>query len=159
MKKLKLYIETSAWNFFFADDAPEKRDSTKEFFATIERGVYELFISNIMLIEIDKAPEEHRKLLMDLIGRCKPSEIQVTNAMQLLAEKYIQRKIVPAKKLEDALHVAIATVAELDAVITWNYRHLANLRKSELFYNVNLEEGYSKKIELITPLEVIDDEV
>ena len=102
---------------------------------------------------------EHRKLLMDLIGRCKPREIPVTNTMQLLAEKYIQRKIVPAKKLEDALHVAIATVAELDAVITWNYRHLANLRKSELFYSINLEEGYSKKIELITPLEVIDDEI
>ena len=71
---------------------------------------------------------------------------------------YISRRIVSPKKIEDAMHIAVATVEELDAVVTWNYRHLANLRKSELFYSVNLEKGYSKKIEIITPMEVLNDE-
>jgi len=52
----------------------------------------------------------------------------------------------------------IATVAELDAVVTWNYQHLANLRREELFQSVNLEFGYLKRIEIITPMEVIGDE-
>jgi len=38
MRKLKLYLDTSVWNFFFADDAPEKRDITKEFFDSVKRG-------------------------------------------------------------------------------------------------------------------------
>ena len=29
MKKLKLYIETSVWNFLFVDDAPEKKEVTE----------------------------------------------------------------------------------------------------------------------------------
>ena len=59
------------------------------------------------------------------------------------------------KKVEDALHVAVATLAEMDAVVSWNFRHLANLRKAELFYSVNLSCGFHKKVEIITPWEVI----
>ncbi|MCX7002688.1 MAG: hypothetical protein NTV22_05365 [bacterium] len=33
MKKLRIYLDTSVINFLFADDAPEKRDITREFFA------------------------------------------------------------------------------------------------------------------------------
>ena len=44
---------------------------------------------------------------------------------------------------------------ELDAVVTWNYKHLANIRKAELFFGVNLEQGFHKKVEIITPWEVI----
>ena len=76
-----------------------------------------------------------------------------------LADTYLTRAIVPMAKRDDALHIAIATVFEIDAVITWNYRHLANIRKAELFYSVNLESGYPKRIEIITPLEVISDEI
>lgn len=38
MRRLKLYLETSVWNFYFADDAPEKRDITRQFFEQIQRG-------------------------------------------------------------------------------------------------------------------------
>ena len=67
----------------------------------------------------------------------------------------MEQGIIPDKKAEDALHVAIATLEELDAVVTWNYKHLANIRKSELFYSVNLSRGFHKKVEIITPWEVI----
>ena len=49
----------------------------------------------------------------------------------------------------------IWALMDLDAVITWNYKHLANIRKSELFFSVNLERGFHKKIEIITPWEVV----
>jgi len=62
--------------------------------------------------------------------------------------------IVPQDKRDDAFHVAIATASEMDALITWNYQHLANLRKSELFNAVNLERGYTKRLEIVTPMEV-----
>lgn len=66
----------------------------------------------------------------------------------------MEAKIVPAKKVEDALHVAIATVSGLDAVISWNFDHLANLRKADLFNSVNMLHGYNKRIEIVTPMEV-----
>jgi predicted nucleic acid-binding protein len=155
MKKLKLYIETSAWNFFFADDAPEKMAITKEFFSQVAQGAYDVFSSEVVLAEINRAPADIREKLLALISQHNPVMVELTEEAERLAEIYIERKIIPEKKEEDALHIAIATVEELDAVITWNYKHLANIRKAELFFSVNLERGFHKKVEIITPWEVV----
>ena len=155
MRKLKLYIETSTWNFVFAQDSPEKMALTKQFFDLAGKGVYEILISDVVLAEIQRAPREIRDQLTGLINKFAPVELQITQEAERLAQVYIERKIIPEKKIEDALHVAVATVEEVDAVVTWNYQHLANIRKAELFYSANLEMGYHKRIEIITPLEVI----
>ena len=190
MRKLKLYIETSTWNFFFTEDAPQLREITKNFFALIGKGSYEIYASEVVLKEIAKAPLPRREELMGLIRQSDPSVFELGTVMKLvehisidlssirdskivklfrdraltkeaeeLAQQYIKQKIVPENKIEDALHIAIATVAEIDAVVTWNYKHLANLRREELFQSVNLGSGYLKKIEIVTPMEVIGDEI
>lgn len=158
MRKLKLYLDTSVWNFFFADDAPEKRDITKEFFASIEKSVYEIFISDVVFQEINDADEPKRTALFNLINKNKPTELTISEEVKELAEAYIKRRIIPDNKREDAAHVAIAAVSEMDAVITWNYKHLANLRRAELFNAINLEMGYTKRLELVTPMEVSEHE-
>ena len=65
----------------------------------------------------------------------------------------------PANKFEDAVHAAVATVFEMDALISWNLKHLSNLKKMEMINGVNMKEGYSKRLELITPMEVSDEEI
>ncbi len=55
MKKLKLYLETSVWNFYFADDAPEKKEITLPFFDEIKQGEYEIFISDMVIDEVLRA--------------------------------------------------------------------------------------------------------
>ncbi len=152
MRKLKLYLETSVWNFFFADDAPEKRDITKRFCASIKRDIYEIFISEVVIREINDAPEPKRQTLLGLINKHAPVELETTEEANELTELYVDRGIVPKDKRDDAFHVGIATASEMDAVITWNYQHLANLRKSELFNSVNLEKGYTKRLEIVTPV-------
>jgi predicted nucleic acid-binding protein len=154
MRKLKLYLETSVWNFFFADDAPEKRDITKRFFDSIKEDIYEIFISEVVIREINDAPEPKRKALFDLVNKYAPVELETTEEADELTEVYMDRGIIPEGKRDDAFHVAIATVHEMDAVITWNYQHLANLRKAELFNSVNLEKGYTKRLEIVTAMEV-----
>jgi predicted nucleic acid-binding protein len=154
MYKLKLYLETSVWNFIFADDAPEKRDLTHEFFNVVKKGVYEIYASEIVINEIQRADLEKRQKLMKEIDNYKPIQLETNDEMRRLAQAYMEAKIVPAKKVEDALHVSIATVSGLDAVISWNFDHLANLRKADLFNGVNLLQGYSKRIEIVSPMEV-----
>ncbi|PIW31378.1 MAG: hypothetical protein COW28_07385 [bacterium (Candidatus Ratteibacteria) CG15_BIG_FIL_POST_REV_8_21_14_020_41_12] len=92
------------------------------------------------------------------MNKFAPTELEITEEAEELAQIYLNRKIVPEEKRDDALHVAVATIFEVDALITWNYRHLANLRKSELFHSVNLEKGYTKQLNIVTPMEVIRDE-
>ncbi len=159
MKKLKLYIETSGWNFVFAEDAPEKMAITNEFFRALKQGAYEIYVSDIVLLEIGKAPAHIKNKLEDLIGQYKPIMLESSSEAESLAGLYLERGVVPPKKLEDALHVAIATVAEMDALVTWNYKHLANLKRSEFFHSINLEQGYWKKLEIVTPMEATGDEI
>ena len=155
MKKLKLYIETSTWNFYFAHDAPNERDITREFFEVVHKGVYEIYISDIVTDEIQDAPKPVRRRLLNVIKLCKPIFLRRGKETESLANLYLKHHVIPDKNEEDALHVAVATIAGLDALITWNYRHLAGLAKTQLIYEINSQQGYSKKLELITPLEVV----
>lgn len=59
------------------------------------------------------------------------------------------------KTLDDALHVAHATVAGLDIVLSWNMRHIARASRQKKIQAVNLLNGYDKPIALITPMEVV----
>ncbi|ODS40156.1 MAG: hypothetical protein A7315_09445 [Candidatus Altiarchaeales archaeon WOR_SM1_79] len=158
MRKLKLYLETSVWNFVFADDAPEKRDITIEFFQNVGKGVYGVFISQVVIDEINKAYEIKKKRLFELIKKHRPEQLEINQEVIDLSKEYLSQKIIPEKKVEDALHVATATVYEMDALISWNNRHLANLRKMEKINGINLSQGYTKHLELVNPMNVIFEE-
>ncbi|MBI5199257.1 MAG: hypothetical protein HZA09_04485 [Nitrospirae bacterium] len=159
MKKPQLYIETSVWNFCFADDAPEKKETTLRFFDKIKKGEYKIFISDVVIEEIGRAGERKRHLLLNIIKEFKPNRLMINEEVVELAEKYISERIFPAEKIEDAIHTAVATIFEIDALIIWNLKHLANLKKMEMINGINMKEGYSKRLELITPMEVSDEEI
>lgn len=158
MRKLKLYLDTSVWSFFFADDAPEKREVTKRFFESVSEGLYEIFFSEVVTRELNNAPEPKRASFAKLLEKLNPTKLEITDEIEELASLYIERGVVPIAKRDDALHVSIASIYEMDAVITWNYQHLANLRKAEVFNGVNLEHGFTKRLEIVTPMEVSKDE-
>ena len=74
-----------------------------------------------------------------------------------LADLYLQEGVLPQRTIDDARHVAIATIYEMDALISWNLKHLANLKRMERVNGVNLKEGYAKRLELVTPMEVSNE--
>jgi len=159
MKKSQLYIETSVWNFYFADDAPEKKDITLSFFLRIKNGEYDVFISNIVLDEINRANEHKRTRLSRLIEEVEPRLLIVDEQVINLANKYIAEGALPQNKVEDAIHAAVATIYEMDALISWNLKHLSNFKRMEMINGINMKEGYYKRLELITPMEVSDGEI
>ena len=159
MKKPQLYIETSVWNFYFADDAPEKKEITHTFFNKIKESEYDIFISDTVIEEIGRADDEKRQLLLNIIKEFNPKRLIIDQEVVELAQKYIAEGVLPANKFEDAVHAAVATIFEMDALISWNLKHLSNLKKMEMINGVNMKEGYSKRLELITPMEVSDEEI
>jgi hypothetical protein len=67
--------------------------------------------------------------------------IPVTPKMVALARVLIKRKVMPKPVGGDALHVAMATVAGMDYMLTWNVTHLANPNKEHHLNVVCLEFG------------------
>ncbi|MGR3311558.1 MAG: PIN domain-containing protein [Candidatus Brocadiales bacterium] len=159
MNRPQLYLETSVWNFYFADDTPEKKEITLRFFDKIKEGEYEVFVSDVIIEEIGRATEEKKHLLLNLIKEYNPKRLIINEEVVVLAQKYISERIFPVEKIEDAIHAAVATIYEMDALISWNLKHLANLKKMELINGINMKEGYFKRLELITPMEVSDEEL
>lgn len=51
------------------------------------------------------------------------------------------------------LHIALATVAEMDVLVSWNFRHIVRLDKIQQFNGINLELGY-KTLAMYSPREV-----
>ncbi len=158
MKRLVIYLDTSVLNFLFADDAPEKRDVTVEFFEGVTHGKYEVYISDIVVDEIAKAEPAKRDVLLKTIKDYEIGFLEVTDEVVALANRIIQAGVVPIAKSQDALHVAVAVCNGADVLLSWNFKHLANINKERLVRALCLMEGYSDKIEMRDPMGVIGDE-
>ncbi|MDQ6631273.1 MAG: hypothetical protein M3Y82_05900 [Verrucomicrobiota bacterium] len=116
--------------------------------------------SEVTLLEISRDPNAgHREKLLGVLKRhtviILPAEPR--DEIEGLARKYIERKIIPATKLEDALHVAYAVVHQMDILLSWNFKHLANIRRETLIIAASKQEGYRHPLRLISPLEVEDE--
>lgn len=155
MKKLQLYIETSVWNFYFADDAPEKKGYTIQFFNNVLSGnLCEVYISDTVIREILQADEDVTNSLFDLIGRFDTIVLDITEEVNELANFYLSECALPPKAIADATHAAVATVYGIDCLISWNLKHLANLNRIKKINSVNLKSGY-RQIDIFTPMEVL----
>ena len=73
------------------------------------------------------------------------------------AKKYMEQKIISENYYSDVLHIAVATVIDVDVLVSWNLKHIVNLNKIKMFNSVNLKEGYNI-LEIRSPREVIENE-
>lgn len=75
-----------------------------------------------------------------------------------LRDAYLDAGVLSDKWRSDALHVALATIARADALVSWNFRHLVSVDKIRLFNVVNLGAGYGL-ITILPPSGVQTDEI
>lgn len=153
MKKLKLYLETSVWSYYYTENLKSKMEDTRKFLQVVREGKYDIYISRFVDQEIDDAEEAKRNQLHRLIDEYKPAELEVISEVYKLAYKYIKVHALPHGSYADAMHVAVACIYNLDALVSWNCRHLANLNRKIKINRINLQSGY-KAIDIITPMEV-----
>ncbi len=146
----EIYVETSVWNFIFADDAPEKKAATEVFFRQISD--VDLYISDVVLEEIKKADERKRKQLLKAIDDYSPIMCKESATVFELADEYLKRGIFPKKYRDDARHVAYASVQGLNAIVSWNFQHIVKLKTKREVRAVNTLLGFVVP-EIITPEE------
>lgn len=151
-EKIKIYLDTTIPNYVYAVHIPEKQLLTIKLFNEIRKGKHRAFVSDIVLGEIQKAEKSLRNKLLKQIKNIEI--LRPTEEVETLARNYIDNKIISPTYADDARHVAIATINNMDAVISWNYDHLVSLSKVKKINVVNEVMGY-KHIEIVTPREVV----
>lgn len=132
-----LYLDTSVIGGYF--DAAFMAD-TRALWRLKEAGRFRFVSSVLVDQEIARAPEQVRALLHDAFD---PADLlpMTTEALEL-AGHYLAHRVVPVTFTDDARHVAVCTVARLDYLVSWNFKHLANVRRESGFNAVNLLQGY-----------------
>ncbi|OGR50903.1 MAG: hypothetical protein A3I11_06235 [Elusimicrobia bacterium RIFCSPLOWO2_02_FULL_39_32] len=156
MKKLKLYFDTSVLNFAIATDVPNEKDATLKLFKEIEEGKYEVFVSSVVIDEIGRAPEIIAIKLKEVLMKLNAVKLLVNEDSVELANKYVENRVIPPRYKDDALHIAVATVNDLDMIVSWNFSHMVKVKTKREVRGINLLNGY-KEMEIVSPQEVIED--
>ena len=124
---------------------------------------YKVFISHLVLTEIEQTQNTQlknnlnnvvKKYNLEILEISKDDQQKIFN----LAQKYIKNKIITGKYFDDAIHVATSTYFDFDILLSWNFRHIANITKQIAVNNINQSEGFSKELYLLNPMEVIYNE-
>jgi hypothetical protein len=75
----------------------------------------------------------------------------------LRCTKRVAAGILDPHSTDDATHVAAATVARADAIVSWNFKHLVRIDKIRAYNQVNLQTGFGM-LSIVSPQEVRFDE-
>ena len=121
-----------------------------------ERGEMTLVLSEVMLRELAPAPEAVRAI-PERVPKEHTELLVLTSEAEDLAAAYISDGAIGASMEADALHIALATVARVDVLVSWNFKHIVNLQRIHAYNAVNLKGGYPI-LEIRTPRELLGDE-
>jgi predicted nucleic acid-binding protein len=148
----RVYIDTSVIGGCFD---PEYREESNQLWSEFKTAKKTLVVSDLVLLELEEAPKRVRQLLDEL-----PSKfiefVGLDEESIALANAYLKDGAVAESSLSDARHIAIATIARVDVLVSWNFKHIVNLNRIRRFNEVNLKTGYAS-IEIRSPKEVLNE--
>lgn len=156
MNVQKIYLETTLFNYYF-DEARDGHDATIQLFEAVGRGEYIGYTSEYVLLELRSAPEHKMNAMLSLIERYNINVIDADDEAARLADVYVHCKMIPAQYRMDGAHIAIASINELDCILSFNFQHINKLKTKRMTELINLNEGY-KGIIICTPMEILEDE-
>ncbi len=149
----RVYVDTSV---FGGCEDEEFRVPSRRLFERFRQGELTLVFSRTILDELNRAPRRVRMTLDAVPGEHREF-LESSSEVELLAERYVERGVVGPAMREDALHLAFATLASADLLVSWNLRHIVNDRRIRLVNAVNRELG-QKSPDICTPSRLLEDD-
>ena len=110
-----------------------------------------------MIEELKKASLEKYNKMFKLIKQCNITVLTTSDEAENLARRYISEGALPKGSLTDAIHIAVASINNLDKIISLNFRHIVREKTIKLTGEINILLGY-KPIEINSPKEAINNE-
>ena len=142
VRKLKIYLDTSVPNAYVDDKNPVRQEATKGLWTRLNQ--YEVFISDLLVEEIEAIGDKIKKNhLLDLIKGFERLP-NTGKEIESLAEEYVRNGIIPVKHIEDAIHIAVATVYSIDVLVSWNFEHIVKLKTKREVNAINVLLGYNQ---------------
>jgi predicted nucleic acid-binding protein len=145
----KLYIDTSVIGGYHD---PEWMADTRLLWQQAEAGQWQMVTSIVAEAEVKNAPPNVRQVFADTFNAA--NILDTSTEIEELAQAYMAAAVVPPKFVDDALHVAMATVHGVRLIVSWNFKHLVNVRREDGFNAVNVLRGWPQ-VRIVSPKEII----
>ncbi|GIK36881.1 MAG: hypothetical protein BroJett011_07140 [Chloroflexota bacterium] len=156
--KPKVYLESSLVSYLTSKPSRDiivaSRQQVSQTWWETRRTRFSLYISPLVIQEVGAGDPDAVKKRMSIIRHIPLLEINEETLG--LAANLLKNKAVPEKSTGDALHLAIAAFHNIDYLLTWNYKHLANAEKRNLIVQAIQGTGYNSPI-ICTPDELMGD--
>lgn len=145
---LTIYLDTSVISAYFDDRTPDRRDETRRFWDFAKDC--QMFVSRLVFREIARTPDVARRSQLLSLVQDLPLLAQ-SPVVNLLAADFVAENLVPAKKLDDAQHLALAIVHGVDYLVSWNFKHMVNFKTVRKLPMLAAKNGYFKPLAVISP--------
>ncbi|MEO0129462.1 MAG: hypothetical protein ABIL18_09100 [candidate division WOR-3 bacterium] len=152
---MKLYLDTSVIGALFDKEMPHRVNFTRALINSILEGKHIGVISNIVLEEVERSPGELRAKLLNEIRGIPFQLVSEDEECAALLEVYENEGFIRESARLDLRHLAIATIVGVDALVSWNFRDIVNIRTRRAVHSVNIRLGLPL-IEIVSPEEVIE---
>lgn len=157
MNKIKIYLDTSVISYLDQQDAPERMKETQEVWELFKKGQYDIYISDVVVYEINQCSREKRKILLDYLDQIEYTIIETDEDTVELAEKFIDLGFIKRKSYDDCRHIAAAILSGCDFIISWNFKHIVNVKTIRGIKAVTTYEGY-KDLMIYPPSALLEEE-
>jgi predicted nucleic acid-binding protein len=154
MKRLKIYLDTSVISHLDAPDVPDREADTKRLWEEIRKGTFEVFISPVVMAEIERCYEPKQANMKSQLSAIVYTMLEKNAEISDLAPRYVEAGILRPKSLNDCFHIAYACVYNCDVVVSWNFKHLVNYKTMAGVKGVNALAGY-KEMPIYSPTMLI----
>jgi predicted nucleic acid-binding protein len=152
MHRIRVYIDTSV---FGGTQDKEFSVESCRFFEHAQKGGFIILLSAETMRELSKSPKTVQEVWEGLLPEFV-EEVDINPEVVELAEEYVRSNVLKKTSLSDALHVAAATVANADLILSWNFKHIVNFNRIRGFNSVNIRLGY-RSITILSPKEIVDE--
>lgn len=135
--KQRIYIDTSVIGGYHDDEFEEH---TRKLFERIINLDFEIYFSEVNETELILAPQQIKDI-KDLIPQECLRFLELSDEAKLLADTYISERALGKASLNDAYHIALASVNRLDCLVSWNFKHIVNFDKIKVVQFNQFENG------------------
>lgn len=151
MRKIKLYLDTSVVSYLQQEDSPEKTTVTNLFWDRLKkRKDIEVYMSDVVFAELNKCHEPKLSFLKKKVKEIDFIFIEKDDDAEHLANKIIDLGILTEKSRDDCYHIALAVLEGCSYIVSWNFKHLVNVKTINGIRAITNLQGYSP-IDIISP--------
>ena len=157
MNKLKIYLDSSVISHLEAPDRSDWMADTRKLWEELKTGKYDVYISKVTIEEIGRCKEEKLSVLTKYMDEIEYSIIEGGTEIAEIVEKIIDMRILKPKSLDDCVHIASAVVGGCDYIVSWNFKHMVNVKTIKGVRAITNLGNY-RNIEIVAPSMLLESE-